>query len=74
MYNNPYVEPAKSPGEEIFLAGMSPEAYVPNITAATLFLNGSNDHHGGFEARAGEFQAVQGWRALGLRRTGSRAP
>ena len=49
MYNNPYVEPAKTPGEEIFLAGMSPEAYVPYITAATLFLNGSNDHHGGFE-------------------------
>ncbi len=49
MYNNPYVEPAKSPGEEIFLAGMSPEAYVPYITASTLFLNGSNDHHGGFE-------------------------
>ena len=49
MYNNPYVEPAKTPGEEIFLAGMSPEAYVPHITAATLFLNGSNDHHGGHE-------------------------
>ena len=49
MYNNPYSEPAKTPGEEIFLAGMSPEAYVPYITAATLFLNGSNDHHGGFE-------------------------
>ena len=49
MYNNPYVEPAKSPGEVIFLAGMSPEAYVPYITAATLYLNGSNDHHGGFE-------------------------
>ena len=49
MYNNPYVEPARSPGEDIFLAGMSPEAHVPYITAATLFLNGSNDHHGGFE-------------------------
>src|SRR5260370_29077060 len=49
MYNNPYVEPAKTPGEEIFLAGMSPEAYVPYITAATLYLNGSDDHHGGFE-------------------------
>jgi dienelactone hydrolase len=49
MYKVPYVEPAKTPGEEIFLAGMAPEAYVPYITAATLFLNGSNDHHGGFE-------------------------
>ena len=49
LYNNPYVEPAKTPGEEIFLAGMAPEAYVPYVTAATLFLSGSNDHHGGFE-------------------------
>lgn len=49
MYNNPYVEPPKTPGEEIFLAGMSPEAYVPYITAPTLFLGGSNDHHGGHE-------------------------
>ena len=49
MYNVPYVAPPKSPGEEIFLAGMSPEAYVPYVTAATLFLNGSNDHHGGHE-------------------------
>ncbi len=49
MYNNPYVEPPKTPGEEIFLAGISPEAYVPYITAATLWLNGSNDHHGGHE-------------------------
>jgi len=49
MYNNPYVEPLKTPGEEICLAGIAPEAYVPHITAATLFLNGSNDHHGTFE-------------------------
>ena len=49
MYNNPYVEPPKSPGEEIYLAAISPEAYVPYMTAATLFLNGSNDHHGGHE-------------------------
>jgi len=49
MYNIPYVEPPKTPGEEIFLAGMSPEAYVPYITAPTLFLGGSSDHHGGHE-------------------------
>ena len=49
LYNNPYVEPEKTPGEEIYLAGIAPEAYVPYITAATLFLNGSNDHHGVFE-------------------------
>ncbi|MEI8036944.1 MAG: prolyl oligopeptidase family serine peptidase [Verrucomicrobiota bacterium] len=46
MYNVPYVEPEKSPGEKIYLAGIAPEAHVPYITAPTLFLNGSNDHHG----------------------------
>lgn len=49
MYNNPYVEPEKSTGEEIYLAAIAPEAYVPYITAPTLWLNGSNDHHGGHE-------------------------
>ena len=49
MYNNPYREPKKSPGEKIYLAGIAPQAYVPQITAATLFLNGTNDHHGGHE-------------------------
>lgn len=49
LYNVPYVEPPKSPGEEILLASIAPEAHVPFITAATLFLNGSNDHHGGHE-------------------------
>ena len=49
LYNVPYVEPPKSPGEEIILASIAPEAHVPFITAATLFLNGSNDHHGGHE-------------------------
>ena len=49
MYNVPYVEPPKTPGEEIYLAAIAPEAYVPAITAPTLFLNGSNDHHGGHE-------------------------
>ena len=49
MYNVPYIEPPKSPGEEIYLASIAAEAHVPFITAATLFLNGSNDHHGGHE-------------------------
>jgi dienelactone hydrolase len=49
LYNVPYVEPPKSPGEEIILASIAPETHVPFITAATLFLNGSNDHHGGHE-------------------------
>jgi len=49
LYNNPFVEPAKTPGELLFLNTVAPEAYVPAITAPTLFLNGSNDHHGVFE-------------------------
>jgi dienelactone hydrolase len=49
MYNLPRVDPPKTSGEEIYLASIASEAYVPYITAATLFLNGSNDHHGGHE-------------------------
>ncbi len=49
MYSVPAVEPPKTPGEEIYLRSVAPEAHVPDITAATLFLNGSNDHHGGHE-------------------------
>ena len=49
MYDTSSVEPPKTSGEEIYLASISPESYVPLITAATLFLNGSNDHHGGHE-------------------------
>ncbi|MCX7417864.1 MAG: prolyl oligopeptidase family serine peptidase [Planctomycetia bacterium] len=46
MYAIPSVTPEKTSGEKIFLAGVAPEAHVPYITAPTLFLNGSNDHHG----------------------------
>lgn len=49
MYDVPLVEPPKTPGEELFLSCMSPEAHAPFITAAALWLNGSNDHHGGHE-------------------------
>mgnify|MGYP001569863275 CR=1 FL=1 len=48
-YNTPYVEPEKSQAEKIFIAGVAPQAHCPHITAATLWLNGSNDHHGGHE-------------------------
>ena len=49
MYNTPAVEPPKTPGEALYLSAVAPEAHVPFITAATLWLNGSNDHHGGHE-------------------------
>ena len=59
MYNVPYVEPAKSPGEAIYLSSLAPEAYVPYVTAATLWLNGSNDHHGGHERSLESFKRFQ---------------
>jgi len=56
MYAIPYSEPEKTPGEKIYLAGIAPEAHVPYITAPTLFLNGSNDHHGCCERGLGSFK------------------
>jgi hypothetical protein len=56
MYAVPPVAPPKSPGEEIFLSAIAPEAHVPFITAATLWLNGSNDHHGGHERALESFK------------------
>ena len=49
MYKVPYTEPPKTPVEEMVLASVAPEAHAPYITAATLWLNGTNDHHGGHE-------------------------
>ncbi|MCY2995615.1 MAG: prolyl oligopeptidase family serine peptidase [Planctomycetota bacterium] len=59
MYSVPYVEPAKSPGEELYLSSLAPEAHVPYIAAATLWLNGSNDHHGGHERSLESFNRFQ---------------
>ncbi|NLR92817.1 prolyl oligopeptidase family serine peptidase [Flammeovirga agarivorans] len=49
LYNNPYVEPEMTSGEEMYVANIAPQAHAPYIKAATLWLNGSNDHHGGHE-------------------------
>lgn len=49
MYDGRTAQPAKTSGEGIYLASVAPQAHVPFITAATLWLNGSNDHHGGHE-------------------------
>lgn len=48
-YNNPYTEPEKTPADKIWLSAVAPQAHCPYTTAATLWLNGSNDHHGGHE-------------------------
>ena len=59
MYNNPYQEPEKSPGEKIYLSAIAPQAHAPYITAASLWLNGTNDHHGGHERAEQTFKMFQ---------------
>lgn len=49
MYNVPYRRPSMTPGEKLFLATVEAQSHAPYITAVTLWLNGSNDHHGGHE-------------------------
>lgn len=49
MYDPGAQVPPRSAGESVFLESLAPEAHVPFLKAATLFLNGSNDHHGGHE-------------------------
>jgi hypothetical protein len=49
MYNAPYQEPPMTPGEKLHLATVESQAHAPYITAATLWLTGSNDHHSGHE-------------------------
>lgn len=49
LYNNPYKEPKKTLGEELYLQTIAPQAHAPYINAAVLWLNGTNDHHGGHE-------------------------
>ena len=59
MYNQPYIEPPKTPGEKLYLATNAPQAHVPHMSAATLFLNGTNDHHGGHERGQESFKLFQ---------------
>jgi len=59
MYNNPYKAPAQSPGHKLFLSAVAPQAHAPYITAASLWLNGSNDHHGGHERGCETFKAFK---------------
>jgi hypothetical protein len=59
MYKVPYTEPPKTPVEEMVLTSVAPEAHAPYITAATLWLNGTNDHHGGHERGEQNFKKFQ---------------
>ncbi|HUU93470.1 MAG TPA: dienelactone hydrolase family protein [Phycisphaerae bacterium] len=42
-------KPAPNKAQQVYLAGIAPQAYAPYINCPALFLNGTNDHHGGHE-------------------------
>jgi dienelactone hydrolase len=46
----------KTPGQELYLSAVAPQAHAPHIKAASLWLNGSNDHHGGHERGCDTFK------------------
>ncbi|MHC4502028.1 MAG: alpha/beta hydrolase family protein [Planctomycetota bacterium] len=41
--------PAPNEAQQVYLAGLAPQAYAPYVDCPALFLNGTNDHHGGHE-------------------------
>jgi dienelactone hydrolase len=49
LYDVPPTNPPKTPGEELLLSAIEPQAHAPHIKAACLWLSGTNDHHGGHE-------------------------
>lgn len=49
LYADPKTHAEKTSGERIYLDAIAPQAHAPYIGAACLWLNGSNDHHGGHE-------------------------
>jgi dienelactone hydrolase len=59
MHNNPYKAPDQTPGQKLFLSAVAPQAHAPHIKAASLWLNGSNDHHGGHERGEQTFKAFK---------------
>jgi len=59
LYGVPAKNIPKTSGEELLLAAIAPEAHAPYIKAACLWLNGSNDHHGGHERGEQTFKMFQ---------------
>ena len=55
-FDNPPKNIPQSPGQKLYLAAMAPQAHAPYIQAASLWLNGSNDHHGGHERGCDTFK------------------
>ena len=58
-FNQPANAPARSPGQELYLSAVAPQAHAPYINAACLWLSGSNDHHGGHERGCDTFKAFK---------------
>jgi hypothetical protein len=46
----------QSSGQNLFLSSLAPQTHAPHIRAASLWLNGSNDHHGGHERGCDTFR------------------
>ncbi len=42
-------QPGPNEAQQVYLAGIAPQAYAPYINCPALVLNGTNDHHGGHE-------------------------
>lgn len=59
MYNNPPQIPEMSLGQALYVSAIAPQAHAPYIRAASLWLNGTNDHHGGHERGAETFKRFQ---------------
>ena len=55
-YDQPQKEIDQTPGQKLYLSAMAPQAHAPYIQAASLWLNGSNDHHGGHERGCDTFK------------------
>jgi hypothetical protein len=59
MYDSTNAAPEPNPGEKLYLSTIAPQAHAPHITAATLWLNGTNDHHGGHERGEETFKSLK---------------
>ena len=55
-FDNPPKNIPQSSGQKLYLSAMAPQAHAPFIQAASLWLNGSNDHHGGHERGCDTFK------------------
>ena len=55
-YDQPQKDIDQTPGQKLYLSAIAPQAHAPYIQAASLWLNGSNDHHGGHERGCDTFK------------------